>query len=717
MPDLRDVLVTAIDRIGADLDISELLRPRITGIEATQAIQYFKAAQHLTDTGDRGSDNTVTLAAYKPLVVRVYVGGSGESVTGTLTLERRTFGRKLFTYSTVGTYSPWGGSTVVAQPAAYTTERRSLGRTLNFRVPAYDVVGSMRLTATLSTGASRSVEVDARLVQTLRVRYIPITYNGPSTSTPSPPGSPPPPTLSLAAPTLTQMQTTAAAAFAMMPVQQTGSFAVGGSMNWFVPLDDPRTGAGACSNNWDSLLAWLGLVRDADGNRNDVVYYGLLPSGMPLGVPGCGVDGLGAGAVNDTATFVHEIGHGYGFQHTPSGNAGSTDPSYPTYEPYPSASIGEYGLDIRNGAIFSPATSTDYMSYGPARWMSLYQHDRLLQHPRLAPTWVKERNPFLDVPALYDPFDLWWPEPPWTQEDLVDRVGQPLVSVRGFVDATGGVRVDSVARIVGSPELHGRATSWSVELVGRDGEVAAGGRMARVETHGGHDCGCGHGPRAVDPDRPPFAFHALLPDVEAGSALRVVSPQGEHLWERRAPAEPVTVTEADAALRRRDLTLRWALSGDADVWAQWSADEGRTWHALAVNLIDGRAEVPVTGLPAGRVQVRLVAHDGFHSTPSDLLAVEVPDAPPSPAVLYPPDGGTIPADVPLEAWGSAVDQAGNPVEDERLEWVLDGDPVGRGRTATAEVRPGRHRLALRVADTDAEHEVAFEVLDADAEEG
>ena len=63
-------------------------------------------------------------------------------------------------------------------------------------------------------------------------------------------------------------------------------------------------------------------------------------------MPGCSVGGLGAGGNGDQGTFVHEIVHGYGFQHTPCGNTGASDPSYPVYEQHPSASIGEYGLNI-----------------------------------------------------------------------------------------------------------------------------------------------------------------------------------------------------------------------------------------------------------------------------------------------------------------------------------------------------------------------------------
>jgi hypothetical protein len=81
-----------------------------------------------------------------------------------------------------------------------------------------------------------------------------------------------------------------------MPVSSTGVFTIAGTLAWSLPLDDPRLGPGGCSSNWDELLWVLNARRMADGNRTDVVYYGLLPAGIPLNVPGCGEAGLGAGA-------------------------------------------------------------------------------------------------------------------------------------------------------------------------------------------------------------------------------------------------------------------------------------------------------------------------------------------------------------------------------------------------------------------------------------
>ena len=67
--------------------------PYVSGVEVTQAIQYYKASQHLTDPADRGSDNSVALAAYKPAWVRVYVRSgffsASTTMTGKLVVDRQ----------------------------------------------------------------------------------------------------------------------------------------------------------------------------------------------------------------------------------------------------------------------------------------------------------------------------------------------------------------------------------------------------------------------------------------------------------------------------------------------------------------------------------------------------------------------------------------------------------------------------------------------------
>lgn len=677
-----------------------LWQARVLGIEVTQSIQYHRAREHLTDPADRGADNTVPLVAYKAAWVRVYVRSGLLSaitnVTGTLEVARRN---RLLEYVPVDTYTPQGGSVTAEQTIAYRTERGRLGRSLNFVIPASEFHGTLRLTARLTgyDGSEKSVDLTVRLVQTLRVRGILVAYDGKSTSA-APTATTPVTQLTLPRPTLADLQSTASMAFAAMPVQATGSFAVCANMNWFSPLDDARTGPGQCSNNWNSLLAWMSLLRDNDGNRDDVVYFGLLPAATPLGVPGCGDDGLGAAAVGNTQTFLHEIGHGYGFQHTPCGATGDTDPDYPTYEPYMSASIGEFGLDIRSGTIYDPQLTADYMSYCPPRWMSLYQHERLLGHPRLAPRWLPpDRSVFDDYPRqrAFDVEHLWWPDPPWLKE-LPEHRMDPVISIQGIVLEDGRIEVESVARIHVVAPASGVATRWVAQLLDDQGQVLSRAVLMRREPQGGGGC-CGSHPRR-DCDAPPFAFRAYIPNVAPGAALRIEGP-GKQTWSREASPQPPRFAHVAVKVNRdQELALEWRLeSGEArDVWGQWRRDDSDAWHSLGIHLGDSNAALPLDGLPHGNIQIRLIAHDGFHSTESEPMTVELPEREPLLSIVSPPDGMTFFVGQPMQLQGNITDSSGQPLHEERLNWWLDGVPIGRNRERWLSApTAGRHELILQ----------------------
>lgn len=127
------------------------------------------------------------------------------------------------------------------------------------------------------------------------------------------------------------------------------------------------------------------------GRSFPTFYYGLVPTEVPIGAnSGCASSGVTSGRVNGGATMAHEFGHALGYPHAPCGNVGAGDANFPAYEPYDPASvsggsIGEYGLDISNGAVKSPATVRDYMSYCSPRWISLFNYQRAIDHPTLNP--------------------------------------------------------------------------------------------------------------------------------------------------------------------------------------------------------------------------------------------------------------------------------------------------------------------------------------------
>lgn len=700
----------------------------IEGVEVTQTIQYYQSARHLTDPADRGADNSVRLIASKPAWVRVYVRsaflGSVPDVTATLSVARRSGG---FFWSVVSTPSAQAPGSVTAQHAPdYATQRSTLGATLNFIIPADAFRGYLRLTVTVKRASGEvldetTVPIDATLRQTLRIRAILVSYNGPATSAAPPPGGPPVPNLTLAAPTLANLQTTAGLALRAMPVQSTGNFASAGTLAWNLPLDDPRSCPGCCSTNWNALLTALGNVRTNDGNRTDVVYYGLLPTGIPLNVPGCGSGGLGSAAVGNQPTLMHEIGHGYGFQHTPCGNAGGTDPNYPTYEPYASASIGEYGLDIADGTIFTPNGTSDYMSYCGPRWMSLYQHNRLILHPRLGQEWLRddlswerfrrwrEYLPWRDLP--YPP-----PDPYRVDEMRLD----PIIAIAGVVHFDGRVEVRSVARVAAMGAPPGSRTKLTAKLLGPEGALLATGALRRLDTHAG-GCGCGGKDGDDEEERPAtFAFEAYVPDVGYGAAL-VIDGGEQILWRRDAPKSPPRIGGLQANVAEGHLRLAWQSAigshekgcPDGEVWVQWSGDEGKSWRGLATALTGSQAVVDLAGLPAGPLLVRLLLHDGFSTAVSESARIEVPRRAPLAAILHPEDDGVYAAGGTLRVWAAVTDQAGEPIDDAWCRWVLDGKEVAQGRdewlTAPA---AGRHKLTLvaRAGGKEVERHVAFDCV-------
>ena len=598
----------------------------IRGVEVTQAIQYYESARHLTDPADQQPDNSVTLIAHKPAFVRVYVRsnvfwGDMPGVTGTITVHRRELG---FLWVNVGTLSPQPPGTVTARaPRArprYATERGTLGYTLNFIIPAGMMCGNLRLDIHITSlnlwVSDRSVYLDATLQQTLRLAGIMVGYNGPASSAPGAPN------LTLAAPSTPDLWTTSGWTLLTFPIQSWGHYRGAGTVTWNLPLTDPASCPGCCSPNWLLLAAALQAVRVADGNRTDFLYYGLMANGIPMGpVIGCESGGVGAGSNGDGVTMAHELGHACQRPHSPCGTPG--DPDYPAYEPYdpagtPTASIGEYGIDISNGAIKSPATFKDLMSYCGPRWVSLFVYGRLTHNTALDPVRVCVDLPWWRDEILYNRQlipEKWLPdpppEPPWLKRVVSP---QPLISIIGVLYGPDELEIQSVFRLDAESKVsNGRALDMRAELVSAEGRVVASGTVYSLRScsHGG--CGC-NGEGGDQAESFPRLIQAFVPDVEAGALLRI-QRAGEPVWSRAAPDKEPKVARATAELkeghpvkrrtttkRRRkraqptpppapvfdELHLRWTVEAAGDqepeCWAQWSTDRGRTWHALAAGL-------------------------------------------------------------------------------------------------------------------------------------
>lgn len=704
--DTSKLLGLATDKIGLEESMINRLGLFISGIEVTQAVQFFEADQHLTDPADRQADNALRLVSGKPAWVRVYVGSlfGGAQVTGSLKVQRRELG---FLFPTVATLSPHSSSTTSVPPLSTTTYanmRGSIGSTINFVIPAAEMIGTLRLIARVTQpgrAVEATIDLDVTLRQTLRLAGVMIAYNGPSSMQA---GSP---NLTLAPPALSDLQAMSGTALTLFPVESAASFRVAGTLTQTASLQSATLPANGCGTAWEALNARVATVRTADGNRPGWIYYGLLPSGTPMGrVGGCGGSGIAVGPVNDPWTLAHEAGHAAGLDHAPSGGAPNPDRAFPAYEPYDPAGIpqghaGEYGLDVNTGNVMSPQTFYDLMGYALPKWISPYHYGRLMNAPVLSPTTVGiDQSWWKDLvrQEIQRPPHIPIPDPP-PGEELEVSVYPPsemrdVISLIVQVDEGRVTDLVQVARTKVNPQLSSAGpTPFVANLRDADGQVIAGGDLVRLTTAA---CGCGGG----GSDRPPnrYVAQAFLPDIAPGASLDITT-DGETVWRRDAPAHPPQVTLAQPTVDPTGVVnLAWEASDSAtEFWLRWSAD-GESWESADIDLAGRELQLDAGRLPTGDGYLHMVAHDGFHSATSAPERIRIPDRDPTVAILHPRDGYTYPAGQELRLWASITGGARDPRD---AVWTIDGTEVGRGTDTWAALDTGQHRISVTVGGSEA----------------
>jgi hypothetical protein len=597
----------------------------------------------------------------------------------------------------------------------YRTERGDATTTLNFVIPAAEVTGRLRLDVEVfadtacfgRTSDRRTVEVDVARLNRLRLRGVPFAFNPPAGST----------FTALGAPTLPQLRRDAGLAYAMWPVARprTRDITVTAAQSTSLPLSDPRVGVGGCSTNWSALLNQLSVAAANDGPRANTVYYAYLPAAMPVNVPGCGTGGQGGGRQGDTLTMAHEIGHGLGRPHSPCNVTG--DNNYPVYEPYDSVvapvtptnpnlqlaltSIGEFGLDPRNGTIFDPQNTADVMSYcGPNNWISKYLHRIVYGATILNPQAVPVGAATASGEDAGD-------------ETIVDKT--PVIAIWGTWISDERVDVSTVVRLETTPQ-EGVGTPLIAELVGDDGDVLAAAKVVARRLEG---CGCGGSGNdtGMTPSELPVPIRADLPDVARGAALRI--RRGEDvLWERSAPERPPRVDGVVARVEKNGrVRLRWkatvAPGHEPRAWITCSTPDGRDHQGLAADVAGDRIDLDLPDLPGGPTIFQVRITDGYSAAAAASNVVDCPRRPPSATIMHPTDGQVIPAEggtIALEALSADADD--QPMAD--CSWELDGTIVATEEDALIPTPPtGRHMLILRAGP--ATDQVTFTVAPPVAE--
>jgi hypothetical protein len=130
-----------------------------------------------------------------------------------------------------------------------------------------------------------------------------------------------------------------------------------------------------------------------------------------------------------------------------------------------------------------------------------------------------------------------------------------------------------------------------------------------------------------------------------------------------------------------------------------SADE---WQAVSLTQRENFAVVDFDALPGGEsCRVRVLASDGANTTAVNSQPFQVPRKGLRPFIVYPDDGATVTAGVPILLDGQAFHWEDPEREADTMTWrsSVDGQ-LGEGNRIDAALSPGLHEIVLTVESGD-----------------
>ena len=662
---------------------------RLTGMEITQATQFYRADEHITVVAAQGADNSVPMVARKPTLVRVYfacdqdLSFNNGQVSGVRISLRGTLDG-----TTVGPINPTVTPLVAQTDDSVPAQRGNLARSANFLLPwnwrQAGHVLSLEATLTLD-GAFDQVDAQADVrtlggitfqnARPLDVCIVRVNYTG--TNGP------------IDAPTLADCISTLSTARRMYPTHDVNI--------WLPSQDDQVIGFGGdltalmadfggCGPAWDDLLGELQDIAKGYDNDDDIVWCGVL-GGLPVGtaIAGCGTgtsdyaQGFAIFAEGDGLAAAHEVGHALGQPHTFADGS-----NYPNYGYAKSESIGEYGVDVERfqadgGGLAEPTDYEDVMSYGWPKWISPHTYRAVMNT-----YFMRSNQPSMVVEGGAGP------RPKARMEQMM---------VCGVIDLEKDeVKLHPLYHVPRFPKARrGEPTDYEVAL------LDAEGRTLIVRTV----LACPHcmkyGRRKLSEALP---FHRDAHRLEVRKRGKVL------IAVDRPEGEPRV---SDVILKRtRQGPWRLAWRGDHSdgrhliYGVAVTFDGGARWRRVpGVSRATGLTIDPDTLEGGDDARFRIYATDGFNTSWADSEPFSMPRKPPIVVPLNFEDGAVLTKGMPAVLEVEVIDRWTGSLRGDAIKWKdKRGKTLGTGRTLVVdrptkafdlqiEVQPGERMKPIR----------------------